>query len=156
MLLCAEVPAGRGVRGRRPRGAGARVGGGPVSQEHACSPKGSRHLVRPSFRVKCTARGFIHGADNYLRCAVRQAWGERDWECGLNQAGGVLASSGLKSLWKTDEKQVSLVLIGEEEFRFFLWNKLHSVGDCQGPHCAPEIRSVKVCWGGGDGLPRST
>jgi len=80
---------------------------------------------------------------------VRQAWGERDWECGLNQAGGVLASSGLKSLWKTDEKQVSLVLIGEEEFRFFLWNKLHSVGDCQGPHCAPEIRSVKVCWGGG-------
>jgi len=64
---------------------------------------------------------------------VRQAWGERDWECGLNQAGGVLASSGLKSLWKTDEKQVSLVLIGEEEFRFSLLNRLHSIGDVRVP-----------------------
>ena len=41
---------------------------------------------------------------------------------------------------KTDEKQISVVLMGEEEFRFSLLNRLLSFGGCQDPHCAPEIR----------------
>ena len=65
----------------------------------------------------------------------------------LNQAEGVLAFLGLKSVCKTDEKQISVVLMGEEEFRFSLLNRLLSFGGCQDPHCAPEVGPVKgwVC-----------
>ena len=54
----------------------------------------------------------------------------------LNQAEGVLAFLGLKSVCTTDETQKSVVLMGEEEFRFSLLNRLLSFGGLSGsPLC---------------------